>query len=66
MRDMVVEISSTTNTHRKAFHIETFKEESLEEVGADLEFGVDFDWWRILQWLTIREQCGAICESTIT
>lgn len=30
----------------KAFHIATFKEDSLEEVGADLEFGAYFHWWR--------------------
>lgn len=39
-------ISSITNTHMKAFHIGTFKEDSLEEVGADLEIGADFHWWR--------------------
>lgn len=44
---MVVEISSTANTHTKAFHIETFKGRLLErEVGADLDFGANFHWWR--------------------
>ena len=44
MCDMVVEISSTSNTRMKAFHIETCKEDPLGEVVADLGFGADFDW----------------------
>ena len=65
MCDMVVEISSTSNTRMKAFHVETCREDPLGEVVADLGFGADFDWWRGLQWLTVREQCGAMKESTI-
>lgn len=46
MCDMEMEISSTTKTHAKVFHVGTFKEDTLGEEGTDLEYGGDFDWRR--------------------
>lgn len=45
-----MEISITTNTQTKIFHIETFKEDSWREEGTDWDLGGDFDWQREICW----------------